>query len=64
MEIDITTEKRIRKLKKKAKEIIVRNCKWRSRDGHSFSCDYEGTSVVKCNVIGREKCPLTGLLDE
>ncbi len=64
MDINIKEIKTLAKRLRKAKEIMTRNCKWRARDGHSFSCDYDGSQTTRCNKEGRVKCPLINLLDE
>lgn len=57
-------ERKFKQYRKKCNEILTRNCKWRARDGHTFTCDYIGTEVVRCNAVGREKCPLIRVLEE
>lgn len=64
MDVNTSELNRLAKRIKKAKEIITRNCKWRSRDGHSFSCDYDGSLITRCNKEARVKCPLINLLEE
>ncbi len=50
---------------KKAHELIWRNCKWKHRDGHTFSCGYAGSPVAACNANARKNgCPLTMLLED
>lgn len=58
-------KRKIKQMEKKHAEISVSICRYRSREGHTFVCDYEGTEVVRCNMVGREdKCPAIQLFLE
>lgn len=56
----------IRKLKrklKKSKELSMRHCTHKSKDGHVNVCDWPSSPVARCNAEGRNKCPMVYLVE-
>ncbi len=56
--------KRYRQRLKKAKQVIINNCKHKKRGVMGFKCKHKGIRNMKCEIANIDKCPLINLIRE